>query len=57
MRVLLNPSGGVLNATALGTFQGTATGGCVEAQFRTASTPAYDGRSLSTVYPFSLAAQ
>ena len=44
-------------ATALGAFQGTATGSCVEAQFRTASTPAYDGRSLSTVYPFSLAAQ
>lgn len=54
VRILLNPSGGVLNATALGAFQGTATGSCVEAQFRTASTPAYEGRTLSTQYSFSL---
>lgn len=54
IRILLNPSGGVLNATALGALQGTATGACVENAFRSAETPAYGGRSLSTVYPFSL---
>lgn len=54
VRVLLNPAGGVLNVTALDSFQGTATGACVENAFRGARTPAYDGRTLSTVYPFNL---
>ena len=54
IRVLLDPAGGVLNATALGAFQGTPAGACVENAFRGARTPAYAGPSLSTVYPFSI---
>lgn len=56
IRILLDPSGGVLNATTLGPFQGTAAGACVENAFRTAQTPAYGGRSLSTLYSFSISA-
>lgn len=54
VRVLLNPVGGVLNATALGAYQGTAVGRCVENVFRSARTQPFSGRSLSTVYSFSI---
>ena len=55
VRVLLNPAGGVLNATVTsGPFQGTAIGNCVERTFESTTTAPYRGRSLSTVVPFSL---
>lgn len=54
VRVLLNPVGGVLNATALGAYQGTSVGRCVENVFRRARTQPFSGTSLSTVYPFSI---
>lgn len=55
VRVLLDPAGGVLNATVTsGPFQGTAVGNCVERTFENAKTAPYRGRSLSTAVPFTL---
>src|SRR5690606_17984778 len=55
VRVLLNPAGGVLNATVIsGPFQGTPVAQCVERTFESTKTAPYRGRSLSTVVPFSL---
>jgi hypothetical protein len=58
VRVLLDPSGGVLNATVTtALFHGTAVGRCVENAFRSAKTAPFDGRSLSTHYGFSVSTE
>jgi hypothetical protein len=55
VRVLLDPAGGVLRAEILGEpFMGTGVGSCVQGIFTAARTPAYAGRTQSTVYAFRI---
>jgi hypothetical protein len=55
VRVLFNPSGGILRATVLSApFAGSEAGACVERAFQNLATPAFRGRTQSTTYRFLL---
>ncbi len=58
VRIILNPAGGVLNATVTSArFAGSGVKNCVEAAFKSASTSPYQGGSLSSVVSFDVAAK